>query len=146
VAETPGAPGRLLGVDIGTRRVGLALSDPTRTICSPLETIPMKSEGELARALAERCGGHAVARVVIGLPVSADGSEGPGCARARRVAAALVKRGIDAVLHDESWTSRDAEEMLRGIGRSRKDDPGRVDALAASLILRSYLEEGPSRT
>jgi putative holliday junction resolvase len=136
-----GRPGRALGVDIGARRVGLALTDPTRTICSPFTAISMRSEGSLVQEIAALCAAHEVGTVVIGLPLSADGSEGPGCARARRVAEALGARGITAVLFDESWTSREAEDMLRSMGATRRADPGRVDALAASLILRGYLEE-----
>ena len=135
------ASGRALGVDLGARRVGLALSDPLRTIASPLATIPMTSEGALARSLADLCRARQVAVAVIGLPLSADGSEGPGCARARRVAKALEAAGIHAVLHDERWSSRDAEEALRETGKTRKSAKGRIDAVAASLVLRSYLEE-----
>jgi putative holliday junction resolvase len=136
----PGLPGRVLAVDIGARRVGLALSDPGRLICSPLTTIPMTSEKDLALALTDLSVKHDARVVVIGLPLSADGSEGPGCARARRVAASLESRGMKTALQDESWTSRDAEDMLRSMGKSRRSDPGKVDAIAASLILREYLE------
>ncbi len=138
-------PGRVLGVDLGTRRVGLALSDPLRTISSPLQTIPMRSESELAVTLAGLCRDREVSLVVIGLPLSADGSEGPGCARSRRVAAALLRAGIPSVLHDESWSSRDAEDALRKTGKTRRNAKEKVDAIAASLTLRDYLE-GASRT
>jgi len=134
-----------LGVDVGSRRVGLALTDPTRTICAPFTTLPMTTEGALAGELAALCARHEVTAVVIGLPLSADGSEGPGCARARRIAESLGRRGIKAVLFDESWTSREAEDLLREMGTTRRAAPGKVDALAASLILRGYLEDA-SRT
>ena len=101
----------------------------------------MTSEAALVRTLAELCHARQVAIAVIGLPVSADGSEGPGCARARRVAASLEKAGVPAVVHDERWSSRDAEDVLRETGKSRKNAKEKVDAIAASLILRSYLEE-----
>ena len=134
-------PGRVLGVDLGTRRVGLALSDPLRMISSPLDTIPLISESALAERLAALCREKDVSTVVIGLPVSADGSEGPGCARARRMAARLTEAGLHPVLQDESWSSRDAEEALRETGRNRRNSKEKVDAMAASLILRAYLEE-----
>ncbi|MGA2977887.1 MAG: Holliday junction resolvase RuvX [Spirochaetia bacterium] len=133
--------GRALGVDIGSRRVGLALSDPTRLISSPLSTVSLISEKALVHRIAMLCQKHDVRTVVIGLPLSADGSEGPGCARARRVAEALARLGICAELQDESWSSRDAEEALREMGASRRGLPEKVDAIAASLILREYLEE-----
>jgi putative Holliday junction resolvase len=131
---------RVLGVDLGTRRVGLALSDPARIISSPLSTLAMKSESALVGALIRLCKEKEVETVVIGLPVSADGSEGPGCARARRLSGRLIEAGIRSELVDESWSSRDAEQVLREMGKSRRTAREKVDAIAASLILRDYLE------
>jgi putative holliday junction resolvase len=135
--------GRLLGVDLGARRVGLALTDPLRMISSPFTTIPMGSESGLVRTLAALCAEHVVSIVVLGLPLSADGSEGPGCARARRVSAGLQALGISTALQDESWSSRDAEEILRQAGKTRRGAREKVDAIAASLILRDYLSGDP---
>ena len=136
---------RVLGVDLGARRVGLAISDPGRIISSPLETLAMESETALVRRLLRLCREKEVATVVIGLPLSADGSEGPGCARARRIAGKMTEAGIAAELVDESWSSRDAEEVLKEMGKSRRTAKEKVDAIAASLILRDYLE-GVSRS
>jgi putative Holliday junction resolvase len=137
--------GRVLGVDQGARRVGLALSDPGRIISSPLETLPMESESALVGRLLRLCREKDVTTVVIGLPLSADGSEGPGCARARRIAMKVSDAGIPAELVDESWSSRDAEQVLREMGKNRRTAREKVDAIAASLILRDYLE-GASRS
>ena len=137
--------GRALGVDLGARRVGLALSDPGRIISSPLETLTMDSESALLNRLISLCREKEVTTVVIGLPLSADGSEGPGCARARRIARKMAEAGIPAELVDESWSSRDAEQVLREMGKSRRTAKEKVDAIAASLILRDYLE-GASRS
>ncbi len=134
-------PGRAMGVDLGARRVGLALSDPLRIISSPHSTIPMTSEAKLVEALKDMCAERSVSLVVIGLPLSADGSEGPGCARARRIAEALRACGVTAKLHDERWSSRDAEEILRETGKRRQASKEKVDAIAASLILSGYLRE-----
>ena len=134
-------PGRALGVDLGARRVGLALTDPGRMICSPHATIPVGSESALVKRLQDVCAGHAVSLVVVGLPLSADGSEGPGCQRARRIAAALEAAGVTVRLHDERWSSRDAEQILRESGRNRRSSKEKVDAIAASLILSEYLRE-----
>jgi putative Holliday junction resolvase len=133
--------GRVLGVDLGVRRVGLALSDPSRIISSPLETFAMESESALVSRLVHLCREKEVTTVVIGLPLSADGSEGPGCARARRIAGRMTEAGIPAKLVDESWSSRDAEQVVREMGKSRRTAKEKVDAIAASLILRDYLEE-----
>ena len=137
--------GRALGVDLGARRVGIALSDPGRLISSPLETISMGSESALVETLLRLCRDKDVTTIVIGLPLSADGSEGPGCVRARRVAHRIAEAGIAAELVDESWSSRDAEQILREMGESRRTSKDKVDAIAASLILRDYLE-GVSRS
>ena len=110
-------------------------------ICSPHGTIPMGSESALVRSLKDICADRAVSLVVVGLPLSADGSEGPGCQRARRIAAALEASGVTARLHDERWSSRDAEQILRESGKNRRSSKEKVDAIAASLILSEYLRE-----
>jgi putative Holliday junction resolvase len=139
--EPVGQPGRALGVDLGARRVGLAITDPGRMISSPHATIPMGSETGLVMSLKEICVEREVTLVVIGLPLSADGSEGPGCRRARRIAAALENSGVTVKVHDERWSSREAEQILRESGRNRRTSREKVDAIAASLILSEYLRE-----
>jgi putative Holliday junction resolvase len=132
--------GRVLGVDLGTRRVGLAVTDALRIVSSPLDTLPMVSEKDLIDRLTRLCREKEITLTVIGLPVSADGSEGPMCERARRVMRKLGDAGIPSVLQDESWSSREAEHVLRQTGRTRKNSKAKVDAIAASIILRDFLE------
>ena len=132
-------------MDLGARRIGLALSDPQRMISSPFQTFTMQSESALVSQLVQVCQEKDVGTVVIGLPVSADGREGPGCVRARRIAGKLTEAGIHSELFDESWSSRDAEQILREMGKTRRAAKEKVDAIAASLILRDYLE-GASRS
>ena len=100
----------------------------------------MISEKALVESLVRLCHEKAVTAAVIGLPVSADGSEGPLCERARRVARAMSDAGVPAVLQDESWSSREAEKVLRETGATRRTSKAKVDAIAASIILREYLE------
>jgi putative Holliday junction resolvase len=138
-------------VDLGSRRVGIALTDPLRIIVAPHSTIPMTSEKALVKALSGLCAGQGVSLVVIGLPLNADGSEGPGCVRARRIADTLRADGMDVTLHDERWSSGDAERILRETGKGRRatKDRGKksrgaaigIDAIAASLVLSDYLRE-----
>jgi putative transcription antitermination factor YqgF len=109
-------------------------------ICSPLKTIPFVSESSLARSLAALCRQMHVSLVVIGLPLSADGSEGEGCARARRLRDRLLADGIACELWDESWSSRDAGEALSAAGGSRRAAKSRLDSVAASLFLRDYID------
>jgi putative Holliday junction resolvase len=110
-------------------------------ICSPLKTIPFVSESSLARSLAALCGEMGVSLVVIGLPLSADGSEGEGCARARRMRERLIADGIACELWDESWSSRDAAEALASAGGGgRRARKAHIDSVAASLFLRDYID------
>ena len=132
--------GRILGVDLGTKRVGLAITDPLRTFGSPLSTIPLISEKAIVEEIVKVCAERGVDLIVIGMPYEADGSEGKGCARARRIQEKLAARELTAVLHDEAWTSRDAEDALREAGKNRRNAKEAVDRIAASLILRDYLD------
>ncbi len=133
--------GRVLGVDLGTRRVGLALTDPGRTIASPLETVPFSSERRLAGQLAALCRERDVDHVVVGVPAG-EGAERALAELGRRMVARLAKLGLSAETWDESFSSREAEEALRRTGWHRKRDPARVDAVAASLVLRDWLDSG----
>ena len=132
--------GRILAVDLGTRRVGLALSDPMRMIASPLRTVPFRGETRLLEEVLSLVAERAVDLVLVGLPVREDGREGEGCLRCRRLVERLAASGVAAEPWDEQWTSRDAEEVLRSIGKSRKQAVASVDRTAASILLRDYLD------
>jgi putative Holliday junction resolvase len=129
--------GRILAVDLGTRRVGLAITDPLRMIASPLRWLPFAGEGALAGQLLRLCAELGVDRAVVGLPLHEDGAESPGCAPARRLARRLQDGGLETVLWDERYSSLEAEEALREMGVKRRG--GRVDPVAAAVILRDYL-------
>jgi putative holliday junction resolvase len=136
--------GRVLGVDLGARRIGLALTDPERVFASPLVTIPFFSERRTAERLADLCRQHGAERVVVGLPVRDDGSEGENCARSRRIVERLVGLGVPAETWDESWSTRDAADALEGAGGGRASGRRRIDQVAAALVLRDWLEHhGP---
>ena len=132
--------GRILAVDLGTKRVGLAVTDPLKIVASPLQTIPYRSRGQLADALLALARVQEVETVVIGLPIAMDGREGEGCRRSQNLARELEQRGIRTVLWDERRSTRRAEQALREMGTSRKRAPRRLDGIAAALILRDYLE------
>jgi putative Holliday junction resolvase len=133
--------GRVLAVDLGTRRVGLAITDPLRMVASPLEMIPYRSRADLVERLVKLVRDRQVATVVIGLPVGVDGSEGEGCRRSRNLARDLETRGIEVSLQDERYSSREAEQALRDMGVSAMRSRGRVDPVAAAVILREFLDE-----
>ena len=132
--------GRILGVDLGTRRVGLAITDPQKMISQPFRTVPFVSERALVEAIAHIGEEQDLELVVIGLPRRDDGSEGEICARARRLRVALAEKGIASALWDESWSSREAEAALRVVGKTRRNAKEQVDRVAASLVLRDYIE------
>ena len=135
--------GRVLGVDLGGRRVGLALTDAGRTFASPLDTIPFVSERKTAERLAALCREHGADLVVVGLPVRDDGTEGENCARTRRIVDRLLALGVAAVPWDESWSTRDAADALKGAGGGRAAVRRNLDRVAAALVLRDWLEHRP---
>jgi putative holliday junction resolvase len=132
--------GRILGVDLGTRRVGLAITDPTRLISQPFRTVSFHSESRLVEDLARLAVEQDLERIVIGQPCRDGLPEGEICARARRLSEALSAMGVPCTLWDESWSSRDAEDILRAVGKNRRTAKEDVDRIAASLVLRDYLE------
>jgi putative Holliday junction resolvase len=132
--------GRVLGVDLGERRIGLALTDPGRTFASPLATIPFVSERKTAERLARLCREHGADHVVVGLPLRDDGTEGENCGRSRRIVDRLVALDVSAEPWDESWSTRDAAAALQGAGGSRASVRRRIDQVAAAIVLRDWIE------
>lgn len=135
---------RVLGIDFGEARIGLALSDPTGTLATPLETVHRrKGKRPPLRRLEEICRAHGVERLVVGLPLGLDGNETPWCGEVRAMGDELAARlDVPVAYVDERFTSARAERAVRGIGlpRSRREEKGRVDAAAAALILQAWLD------
>lgn len=139
------AAGRVLGVDLGTRRIGLAVSDPEVPIAFPagtLESRGLARDVESLRALALERG---VVRIVVGLPLHLDGRRGPEAEAAERFAAALREAtGLPVELLDERWTTVEAERALREMGRRGRKRRQVVDTTAATILLRTWLEREAS--
>lgn len=139
---------RVLGIDYGTRRIGLALSDPTGTIASPLPTLRRRTGKRAPLAgLEEIARGHEVERLVVGLPLDLEGRETEWCAEVREVGDRLASRlGLPVEYMDERLTSVRAERAVRSLGlrKNQREDKGRVDAAAAILILQAWLDRTPS--
>lgn len=138
VSET----GRLLGVDFGLKRVGLAVCDGTRTLASPLgvyRTKSMRDTIDYVAALATR---EEVCGIVVGLPLNLDGTESVQSGRVRAFSRNLERvAGLPVALVDERLTTVEADELLVEAGvkkRARRD--GIVDSLAAKIILQSYID------
>ena len=131
---------RILGIDYGDQRIGLALSDLTGTLVGRAWTL---HEWDLDRAVAEIAAvvrENEVGTLVLGLPKNMDGSEGPRAEKSREVAARLTAAtGLDVVLWDERRSSVEAHAILHANGKKEKKHRKTVDAVAASLILEGYL-------
>ncbi|MBV9773634.1 MAG: Holliday junction resolvase RuvX [Gemmatimonadetes bacterium] len=135
---------RIMALDYGARRIGVALSDPTRTIASPLTTLVRRAGkrppwAEIARLIEQ----HEVAELVVGLPLDLKGNEGEWAAEVRGFGDQLARRsGLPVHWVDERFTSIQAEETVRGMGlkRSQREDKARIDSTAAAYILRAFLD------
>lgn len=136
------AAGRLLGIDVGSKTLGLALSDVTRTIASPLMTLRRARFREDAAALVRIIAENDVSGLVIGLPVSMDGREGPRCQSVRQFADNLLALvDLPVAFWDERWSTVAVERMLvaeADLSRKRRRDV--VDKSAASYILQGVLD------
>ncbi len=136
----------VLGVDLGEKRIGLAISDPEERIALPAGAIQAKGREKDLAALCALARERDVGSVVVGLPIHMSGREGPEAKRARSFAEALAQRsGLPVSTLDERWTSIAAERALAEEAtsarrRKRQRKEGTVDALAATLLLRTWLE------
>ena len=141
---------RTLGIDVGERRVGLALSDPSDTLATPLRALQSSGGGaqrlaaliacEIDRLAAEEEG---LGRVVVGLPVGLDGRPHAQTARVTSFVEALRRRtGVPIALQDERFTSREAERRLALREPDWRRRRRRLDAAAAAVMLQGYLDGG----
>lgn len=135
--------GRLLGLDFGTKRVGLALSNAEQTIATPVETYERRDELQDARYLRKKVEEFTVVGLVVGLPVHMSGDEGEKAREARAFGAwAANVTNLPVAFCDERYTTAQANELLRGAGLSPARRKARRDMLAAQILLQSYLESG----
>jgi putative holliday junction resolvase len=134
---------RTLAVDPGSKRVGLALSDPSGTIAQALPTVPAEPEATLASRVAEIAKTHDARSIVVGLPLRLDGTHGPEAAAARRLAHGIRHASrLPVVLVDERLTTAAAERSLIAGGVKRAKRRLSVDGVAATLLLQSHLDAG----
>ncbi len=134
---------RLLGLDTGKKRIGLAVSDPGLTVASPVGTIKRTKFAADLEALKRAVDEHSVGGLVIGLPVNMDGSEGPRCQSVRQFAENLEKAGLDLPIAfwDERLSSAAVERFLvEEADMTRKRRGAVVDKMAAAYILQGALD------
>ena len=132
---------RVLGLDPGSKRIGLALSDELGLTAQPLATVSRGSDRETVERIRVALAGVEVDRLVVGLPLRLDGSEG-GAARAARRLGEVVSGalGVEVELWDERLTSVQAERLLVEAGVGRAARRGATDRVAAAILLQCYLD------
>jgi putative pre-16S rRNA nuclease len=131
----------VLAVDPGSKRVGLAVSDPTGTIAQALATLPAQPHDTLVTRLAKIAGEQDVKSIVVGLPRRLDGSEGPAAKAARELARGLRDASrLPVELVDERLTTAAAERSLIEGGIRRESRRASIDRVAATLLLQSHLD------
>lgn len=135
---------RILGLDYGSKTVGVAISDPLGYTAQPLETITRKEENKLRRTAAritELVRQYQVEKIVLGLPENMDGTFGERVQKTLEFQALIGRRtGLEVILWDERLTTVEADEVLQECKVPRGDRKKVIDQVAACLILREYLE------
>ena len=134
---------RVLGLDFGQRRMGVALSDSEGILASPLTTVTCETDSERIDAVLDLVARNDVQAIVVGAPISLSGRTGPQAGLVSRFVRGLAARvAVPVTTIDERYTTVEAERLLRQAGRRPSRDRARVDAVAAALILQSYLDAG----
>jgi putative holliday junction resolvase len=129
---------RLLGVDYGTKRVGLAVSDALGITARPLEVV---RRSEIIGRVIDIAKELDIGKIIVGLPTSLGGEEGSAAGEARKLGEELGKAtGLPVEFHDERFTSRMAETSLLESGMKRRDRRETIDKVAAAIILQDYLD------
>jgi len=134
---------RLLAVDHGRRRIGLAVGDTETGMAFARPALVLSRGADAVHAVADVARREAAARVILGLPRNMDGSEGPQALAVRRFGDALAAAGVAVVYVDERLTSWDASQQLAAAGQRPTRASGELDSAAARLILQEYLDAPP---
>ena len=146
--KEPAKPGqsRVLAIDFGGKRIGLALSDELRMTARPLATLMRTNRRNDLRRLREMVRAHGVGRIVVGNPVRLDGSEGEKAREAAQFAARIQKElQIPVEMFDERLSSWEAQDSAKLKKPKRKKQDAEIDAMAAAIILRDFLEREHER-
>jgi putative holliday junction resolvase len=142
----PRPASRVAGIDYGTVRIGIAISNPERTIASPLENYTRRGPEQDAQRFRRLAADEGVALFVVGLPIHLDGGESSISFDARAFGKWLAETtGVAVEFFDERFTSHEAEEFLLAADMTRKRRKKRLDKLAAQIMLSAYLEGRETR-
>ena len=134
---------RLLGIDYGDARIGLAVSDDLGFLAHPLETIHCRQTHPLKR-IADVVAEKQISKIILGLPLRLDSTEGPAAEKVRAFAQRLGAEvpSIPMEFVDESYSTMDAQKQLHANGKNTKNSKDIIDQAAAVVILQSYLDKG----
>jgi len=133
---------RIMGLDVGDKRIGVAVSDPLLILASPLKTIERKDDASAVLEIKALLQQYDIAKLVIGLPYLLDGTVGEQARKVMEFVAGIREQfAIETVLQDERLTSVTADRMLREAGKKRDRLKKTIDAAAATVILQSYLDD-----
>ena len=133
---------RILAIDYGAKRTGLAISDPLRMLARPYDTLRGASDDEIVERVLAAVREEGVGAVVLGLPLGLEGHDTPQTEITRAFAEKLAARlNIPIHLQDERYTSHDANDILKSKGMSPRESRNHIDATAAAVLLRQWLKE-----
>jgi putative Holliday junction resolvase len=145
-ASPESRPSRILAIDYGRKRIGLAISDELQLTAQPLLVMTRANRRDDLRRLRDICGKQGVARILVGHPLHITGEAGEMADEAARFAARLRKQlGIEVDLVDERLTSWEAGQIMAAAGSSRQRKDSSLDDVAAAIFLREYLERNRGR-
>ncbi len=144
--SAPGTERRVLALDVGGRRIGVALSDAYAMLATPLTTLQAKPRERVIQQVLALVREHSVSEVVLGLPLTLRGEIGPQARVVQEFAAALeAALGYPVQFFDERLTSAAAEQLLRDMGVKPEKRKQRIDSVAAAIILQDYLDHRRNR-
>jgi putative Holliday junction resolvase len=136
---------RILAIDYGSTRIGLALGDPTGTLARPLPFLPAKADAKLAREIAELAQKNEVHLFILGLPRNMDGSSGDAATKVQAFATILGQATPIAIkLIDERLSTVQASRQLQEAGKNTRKQRGQIDSEAACVLLQGYLDSQQS--
>ena len=142
VGDVTGPPGRLIAIDLGAKRVGVAVSDELRMTVTPLERIERRSWKDLLRRVSAIIESYDARALVIGLPLSLDGTESNAAQEAKRIAGNFRKSlRVPVFLQDERLTTFAAESEMKLQGMNASEVEKRIDSESAAIILRDFIAE-----
>jgi len=136
---------RAIGIDPGERRIGIAISDPTGLLARPLEVLKHTNRALDAAQIAEIALRENAGTIIVGMATDIDGKPNFTGRKSARLAAAIrTQTDIPVLLWDESYTTQDARQIRSALGAGQKSRQGHQDALAAAILLQSWLDANPS--